>query len=102
MTDRTKRKFLDGPLYSVGNYRTSCTSSVVTDITKRIFLAETLLFPFFVFFSLHSLKYGRTVNTHVNIPVKLLSPPVSVDSTRFSLYVIIEESRKLKRTHFKY
>ena len=59
-------------------------------------------FPFFVFFSFHSLKLWRIFNTHVNQPVKLLSPPVLVDSTRFSLYAIMEVSRKPKHTHFKY
>ena len=53
----------------------------------------------FLFFSL---KYRRTVNTHVNRSVKLLSPPVLIDSTRFSLYAITEVSRKPKHTHFKY
>ena len=61
-----------------------------------------LLFSFFIFFSFHSLKHWRTVNIHVNIPCKLLSPPVLVDSTRFSLYAIMEVSRKPKHTHFKY
>ena len=37
----------------------------------------------------------------MNQPVKLLSPPVLVDSTRFSLYTIIEVSRKPKHTYFK-
>ena len=38
----------------------------------------------------------------MNIPCKLLSPPVLVDSTRFSLYAVTEVSRKPKHTHFKY
>ena len=37
----------------------------------------------------------------MNQPVKLLSPPILVDSTRFSLYAITEVSRKPKHTHFK-
>jgi len=60
------------------------------------------LFSFFIFLSLHSLKLWRIVNIHVNISCKLLSPPVLVDSTRFSLYAITEVSRKPKHTHFKY
>ena len=51
-------------------------------------------------YTFQSFKHRRTVNTHVNIPCKLLSPPVLVDSTRFSLYTITEVSRKLKHTHF--
>ena len=61
---------------------------------------RTLLFSFFLFFSFHSLKHWRTFNIHVNIPCKFLSPPVFVDSTRFSLYAITEVSRKPKHTHF--
>jgi len=61
-----------------------------------------LLFSFFIFFSFHSFKHWRTLNTHVNQPVKLLSPPILVDLTRFSLYVIMEVSRKPKHIHFKY
>ena len=61
----------------------------------------TLLFSFFVFFSFDSLKLWRTVNTHVNIPCKLLSPPILMDLTRFSLYAITKVSRKSKHTHFK-
>ena len=57
-------------------------------------------FPFFILFSFHSFKYWKTFNTHVNQPVKLLSPPVIMDSTRFSLYAIIEVSRKPKHIHF--
>ena len=57
------------------------------------------LFSFFVFFSIHSLKYRKTVNTHVNVPCKLLSPPIPVDLTRFSLYDITKVSRKPKHTH---
>jgi len=34
----------------------------------------------------------------VNQLVKLLSPPILVDSTRFSLYAITEVSRKPKHT----
>ena len=62
---------------------------------------RTLLFSFFSFFSFHSLKLWRIFNKHVNQPVKLLSPPILVDSTRFSLYAITEVSRKPKHTHFK-
>ena len=49
-------------------------------------LCFTVLFSFslFVFFSFHSLKHRRTVNTHVNRPVKLLSLPVPVDLTRLA------------------
>jgi len=36
----------------------------------------------------------------VNIPCKLLSPPVLVGSTRFSLYAITKVSRKPKHSHF--
>ena len=50
----------------------------------------------------YSFKHWRTFNTHVNQPVKLLWPPVPVDSTRFSLYAITKVSRKPKHTHFKY
>ena len=53
-----------------------------------------------LFFSFHSFKHWRTFNTHMNQPVKLLSPPVLVDSTRFSLNAITEVSRKPKHTHF--
>ena len=38
----------------------------------------------------------------MNIPCKLLSPPVLVDSTHFNLYAITEVSRKSKHTHIKY
>ena len=55
-----------------------------------------------LFISLFSFKYWRTFNTHVNQPCKLLSPPVLIDLTRFSLYAITEVSRKPKHTHFKY
>ena len=78
-------------------------------ITKIILLCfsllyfhSTLLFPFFIFFSFHSFKHWRTFDTYVNQPVKLLSPLVLVDLTRFSLYAIMEVSRKPKHTHFKY
>ena len=59
----------------------------ITKIISSIFptsscFHRTLLFLFFVFFSLHSLKHKRTVNTHVNNSVKFLSPPVPVDLTR--------------------
>ena len=63
---------------------------------------HTILFSFLIFFSFHSLKYWRTVNIYVNIPCKILSPPVLVDSTRFSLYAKTKVSRKPKHTHFKY
>ena len=59
-------------------------------------------FHFFVFFPFHSFKYWRTFNTHVNQSVNLLSPPVLVDSTRFSLYAIRKVSRKPKHTHFNF
>ena len=59
-----------------------------------------LLFSFFVSFYFHYFKHWRTVNIHMNIPCKLLSPPVLVDSTRFSLYAVTEVSRKPKHTHF--
>ena len=59
-----------------------------------------LLFSFFVFFSFHSFKHWRTFNIHVNIPCKLPSPSVLMDSTRFSLYAITEVSRRPKHTHF--
>ena len=62
---------------------------------------RTLLFLFLVFFSFHSFKYWRTLNIHVNIHCELLSPLVLVDSTRFSLYAIMEVSRKPNHTHFK-
>jgi len=42
---------------------------------------QTFLFSFFVFFSSASLKHWRNFNTHMNIPVKLLSLLVPVDST---------------------
>ena len=49
-------------------------------------LCFTILFSsyFFVLFSFVSLKYWRNINTHVNIPVKFLSLPVPVDSTRLA------------------
>ena len=45
----------------------------------RVSLYYSLFTFYFVFF--HSLKHRRTINTHVNRPVKLLSLPVPVDST---------------------
>ena len=68
----------------------------------------TLLFSFFVFFPFHSLNHWRTLHIHVNISCKLLSPPILLDSTLFSLYAITEVSRKPKhalltidfKTHF--
>jgi len=60
-----------------------------------LYFHSTLLFLLFVFFSLDSLKQWRTVNTHVNQPVKLLSPPIPVDSP-YSHHVITEVSRKPK------
>jgi len=54
-----------------------------------------------LFSSFHSFKHWRTFNIHVNIPCKLLSLPILVDSTRFSLYAITKVSRKPKQTHFK-
>ena len=57
-----------------------------------------LHFSFFIFFSFHSLEHWRTFNIHVNIPCKLLSPSVHVNSTRFSLYAITKVSRKPKHT----
>jgi len=67
---------------------------------SHFFVFTVLLFSFFVFFSFDSLKLWRTLNIHVNIPCKFLSPPVLMDSTRFSLYAITEVSRKPKHTHF--
>jgi len=49
---------------------------------SHFFIFTVLLFPFFVFFSFDSLKNKSNSNTHVNIPVKLLSLPVLMDSTR--------------------
>ena len=55
-----------------------------------------LLFSFFIFFSFHSFKHWRTFNIHVNIQCNLLSPPVLVDSTRFSLYGYNESIEEAK------
>ena len=78
----------------------------ITNILSSMFPTSlcftVLLFFIHCFFSFHSLKLWRTFNTQVNQPVKLLSPPVLVNSTRFSLYAITEVSRKPKHTHFKY
>ena len=68
---------------------------------SHFFVFTVLLFSFFIFFSFHSFKHWRTYNIHVNIPCKLLSPPVLVDSTHFSHYAITEVPRKPKHTHFK-
>ena len=57
-----------------------------------------LCFPFFSFFK----TLNNFLTKYVNQPVKLLSPPVLVDSTYFSLYAITKVSRKPKHTHFKY
>ena len=46
------------------------------------FFLFTVFFSFFVFFSFDYLKHWRTLNTHMNRPVKLLLLPVLVDSTR--------------------
>ena len=80
-----------------------CFRYINKKITNITFLCFPLLrvspyfsFSFIVFFSFHSFKHWRTVNIHVNMPCKLLSPPVLVDSTRFSLYAITEVSRKPK------
>ena len=45
---------------------------------------RTLLFSLFILCSFHSLKHRRTVNIHVNRPVKLLSLFVLIDSTRLA------------------
>ena len=80
--------------------------SKITNILSSMFPTSwcftVLLFSFFIFFPFHSFKHWRTFNTHVNQPIKLLSPPVLMDSTRFSLFAITEVSRKPKHTHFKY
>ena len=55
-------------------------------------------FHSFLSFLFHSLKLWRIFNTDVNQPVKLLSPPVLVDSTRFSLYAI-RKYRGSQSTH---
>jgi len=80
--------------------------SKITKIISSMFSTSlcftVLLLSFFIFFSFHSFKYWTTINIHVNISCKLLSPPVLVDSTHFSLYAITEVSRKPNHTHFKY
>jgi len=57
-----------------------------------------LLFSFFIFFSFHSFKYWRTINTHMNQPVKLLSLPIPVDSTRLAS-MLQRKYRVSQRTH---
>ena len=60
-------------------------------ITKTIFSMFLTSSCFIVLFSFHSLfffyslKHWRNFNTHVNISVKFLSLPVSMDSTRLPL-----------------
>jgi len=80
--------------------------SKITKIISSMFPTSScftvLLLSFFIFFSFYSFKHWRTINIHVNIPCKLLSPPVLVDSTRFNLHAITEVLMKPKHTHFKY
>ena len=78
--------------------------SKITNILSSMFPTSlcftVLLFSFFVFFSFHSFKHWRTFNIHVNQLVKLLSPFILVDSTRFSLYALTEVSKKSNHTQF--
>ena len=69
------------------------------------FVLEILSKPTNIFFSMfstsfHFFKHWRTFNIHVNISCKLLSTPVLMDLTRFSLYAITEVLRKPKHAHF--
>ena len=83
--------------------------SLVLEIYQKSQIHSFLCSHFFVFhrtslfhsllsFSFHSFKHWRTFNTHVNQPVMLLSPPVLMDSTCFSLFTV-RKYRGSQSTH---
>ena len=48
----------------------------VSFLVSIVHFSFHFVFLFFIFFSFDSLKHRRTINTHVNKPVKLLSLPL--------------------------
>ena len=73
------------------------TTNTISSMFPTSSCFTILLFSFFLFFSFDSLKHGRNFNTHVNILVKLLSPPVPVNST--CLASMLRKYRGSQSTH---